>query len=276
MLPGSRTSRAARTLSPGRRRPCGTEAAKAAAPSTPAAYVRDHKGRSRDRIYERRAIRLYERGPGVKPICFGGTERVCERWSPDGMDAGGAPAGWVLMALWAAGGSVLVWSSAHVSIASSTFEDLVLSGLAPVAHVKNGLSGSQGTTGAFRSERLERLVAAQHVDGLGQLAGELDLRDLRAALATQAALGALVALFEERVRGRGDRRLHQPPPQISGPVLGQRAAAVDLAGLFMRGHRPVYPVSLTGEAKRAMSPISAAIVKAVTQPIPGAVISSGM
>jgi hypothetical protein len=52
--------------------------------------------------------------------------------------------GVVLAALWAAGGSVMVWSGAHVSIASSTFEDLVLSGLAPVADVKNGLSRQSG------------------------------------------------------------------------------------------------------------------------------------
>ena len=69
------------------------------------------------------------------------------------------------------------------------FEDQVLSGLAPAAHVKKGLSGSQARNGAFRSEGLERLVAGQHVpDRLGQLASELDLRDLRAALAAQAAL----------------------------------------------------------------------------------------
>jgi hypothetical protein len=30
---------------------------------------------------------------------------------------------------------VMVWSGAHVSIASSDFEDQVLSGLAPAAHV---------------------------------------------------------------------------------------------------------------------------------------------
>ena len=58
---------------------------------------------------------------------------------------------------------MMVWSSAHVSIASSDFEDQVLSGLAPAAHVKKGLSGSQARNGAFRSEGLERLVAGQHV-----------------------------------------------------------------------------------------------------------------
>ena len=127
---------------------------------------------------------------------------------------------------------MVVWSSAHVSIASSTFEDLVLSGLAPVAHVKNGLSGSQARNGACRSEGLERLVAGQHVpDRLAEPPGELDLGDLGAALAPQAALGALVALLVERVRGGGDRGFHQPPAQVSGAVLGQRAAAVDLTGL---------------------------------------------
>src|SRR5450755_4788107 len=97
---------------------------------------------------------------------------------------------------------------------------------------KNGLSGSQGENGACRSEGLERLVAGQHVpDRLGQLSGELDLRDFRAALATQAALGALVALLVERVRGRRDRGLHQPPAQVFRAVLGQRPASVHLAGL---------------------------------------------
>src|ERR1700756_4303373 len=126
----------------------------------------------------------------------------------------------------------MVWSSAHVSIASSNFEDLVLSGLAPAAHVKKGLSGSQARNGACRSEGLERLVAGQHVpDRLGQLASEFDLGDFRAALAAEAAFGALVALLVERMRGGVDGCFHQPPAQVSGAVLGDRAAAVDLAGL---------------------------------------------
>lgn len=63
------------------------------------------------------------------------------------------------------------------------FEDQLLSGLAPVAHVKNGLSGSQARNGACRSEGLEWLVAGQRVpDRLGQLSSELDLGDLGAAL----------------------------------------------------------------------------------------------
>jgi hypothetical protein len=150
----------------------------------------------------RLAPRLYERGLVVKPRVLRrdgawlrevvARRHGCRRSS--GRMGAGEPT------LWGAGGVEVVWSSAHVSIASSTFEDLVLSGLAPAAHVKNGLSGSQARNGACRSEGLERLVAGQHVpDRRGELACELDLGDLCAALAAQAALGSLVALLVERV-----------------------------------------------------------------------------
>src|SRR5436190_18204872 len=82
--------------------------------------------------------------------CYGGTERGCERSRPSAWMPPERPPG--PAAIWSASGSVvMVRSSAHVSIASSDFEDQVLSGLAPVAHVKNGLSGSQARNGAFRS-----------------------------------------------------------------------------------------------------------------------------
>src|SRR2546421_5212480 len=114
----------------------------------------------------------------------------------------------------------MVWSSAHVSIASSTSRTRCYRGSLRRRMSKKGLSGSQARNGAFRSEGLERLVAGQHVpDRLGQLASELDLRDFRAALAAQAPLGALVALLVERMRGGVDRCFHQPPAQISGAVL---------------------------------------------------------
>src|SRR5947209_11527351 len=81
--------------------------------------------------------------------------------------------------------------------------------------------------------RSEGLVTSKHVpDRLGELAGEVDLRDLRAALAAQPASGALVALAVERVRGGGDRGLHEPPAQILRAVLGQWAALVHLPGLL--------------------------------------------
>ena len=136
--------------------------------------------------------------------------------------------------------------------------------LAPVAQLKNGLSGSQGENGACRSEGLERLVAGQHVpDRLGQLASELDLRDLGAALATEAALGALVALLVERVRRTPrSRPPSAPSADICGPCLESGPRRSISPDWLTRGHRPVYPVSLIGEEKRSMSPISAAIVNA--------------
>ena len=64
------------------------------------------------------------------------------------------------------------------------------------------------------------MVAGEHVpDRLGELAGELDLRDLRAALASEALLGALVALLIERVIARVQRGLEQRPAQVFGAVL---------------------------------------------------------
>ena len=102
-------------------------------------------------------------------------------------------------------------------------------GDAPVAQFQEGLSGSQTNSGACRSEGL---VAGEHVpDRLRELSREVDLRDLGAALATEAALGALVALAVERVGGGVDGGLHQPPAQIARAVLGDRATPVHVAGL---------------------------------------------
>ena len=100
----------------------------------------------------------------------------------------------------------------------------MLSGLAPVAHVLKGPSSGQTKKGACRSEGL---VFGEHVpDRLGELASELDLRDLGAALFAEAAFGALVALFVERVRGGGDRRFYQPPAQVAGAALGHGPALI--------------------------------------------------
>jgi len=89
-------------------------------------------------------------------------------------------------------GAVLI-SLSH----SQSVENEVLSGLALVAQFQNGLSRSQTKHGACRSEPL---AAGEHVlDRLGQLAGEHDLRDIRAAPASETTFGALVALFVERV-----------------------------------------------------------------------------
>src|SRR3954453_4163119 len=102
-------------------------------------------------------------------------------------------------------------------------------GAAPVAHFKRDRLCGQRKRGACRSEGL---VAGEHVpDRLGELARELDLRGVGAALWAEWALGARVALV---VGGRGEgvlRGLDQPPAQIPGAMLGERSAAVALAGL---------------------------------------------
>ena len=71
-----------------------------------------------------------------------------------------------------------------------------MGGSLPVAHLRRGPSCGQSRRGACRSEGL---VAGEHVpDGLGELAGDVDARDLLAALAAQALGGALVALAVDR------------------------------------------------------------------------------
>ena len=86
-----------------------------------------------------------------------------------------------------------------------------------------------GKSGACRSEGL---VAGEHLpDGLGELAGEVDLRDLGAAQVAVAALESLVALSQEFVRDGVLRCLDQPPAQVSRPALGDQSAEVDVAGL---------------------------------------------
>ena len=113
------------------------------------------------------------------------------------------------------------------------FEDQVLSGLAPAAHVKMDCqavrremapAGAKGLNGWLR-------VSMYQIASVSFLASEFDLGDLGAALAAEAAFGALVALPVERVRGGVDRGFHQPPAQVSGAMLGERATAVHVPGL---------------------------------------------
>jgi hypothetical protein len=121
------------------------------------------------------------------------------------------------------------------------------------------------------------LVAGQHVpDRFAELAGELDLGDLGAALAAEAAFGALVALLVERWEEAAIAASISPQRKYLGPCLESGPRRSTSPDWLTRGHRPVYPVSLVGEEKRLISPISAAIVKPVIQPIPGALINSGM
>jgi hypothetical protein len=59
--------------------------------------------------------------------------------------------------------------------------------------------------------------------------GEVDLRDLGAALAAVAALESLVALLVELIGGGVDRGFHQSPGQVSGAALRDAPAQVDVA-----------------------------------------------
>ena len=99
------------------------------------------------------------------------------------------------------------------------------------------------------------MLAGEHVpDGLGELAGDLDPGDLRAALLAQPTPGRLVVVAVAGVAGGVGGRLDQRPPQVFGAVLGQRAAMVAVAGLVDPWAQPL------GEGNRPMSPSSAAIV----------------
>src|SRR3954470_6514206 len=87
-----------------------------------------------------------------------------------------------------------VGSRAHLSIASSAGGAGRMGGasLRWRISVEGRLCGQSAMRGACRSEGL---VGGEHPpDGLGELAGDVDPGDLRAALPAEAGLGALVAL----------------------------------------------------------------------------------
>src|SRR5215211_868342 len=83
------------------------------------------------------------------------------------------------------------------------------------------------------SRRSEGLVAGEHVpDRLGELAREVDLGDLGAALAAEALLHRLVALGVDGVAAGVQRGLEQRPAQVARALFGDRTAPVDGAGLI--------------------------------------------
>ena len=95
---------------------------------------------------------------------------------------------------------------------------------APVAQFVKGRLCGQTEGGACRSEGL---VAGEHVpDRLAEAAGNVDLGDLRSALAAKARIRPLVALLVDGMPGGADRRLEQRPAQVARARLCQRAAAV--------------------------------------------------
>jgi hypothetical protein len=109
--------------------------------------------------------------------------------------------------------------------------------------------------------RMEGFVLPQDVpDCLGQLAGEIDPGDLRAALASESRLRPLIALPIVGVASGMGGGFDQGPAKGTGPFLARgprRSLAPDWR---TSGHSPVYPASFLGLANRPMSPISDPIV----------------
>src|SRR5438874_6171730 len=126
--------------------------------------------------------------------------------------------GWVVKFVVAHGPRQGRWFSAGLISLSPPHGRTRLNGrFAPVAHLRKGRLCGQSRRGACRSKGL---VAGEHVpDRLGELAGELDLRDLRTTLVTETLLGALVALLVEGVIAGVQRGLEQRPAQIFRAVL---------------------------------------------------------
>jgi hypothetical protein len=92
--------------------------------------------------------------------------------------------------------------------------------------IPKGPSGGQAKSGASCSGS-EGLVGGEHVpDGGGQSAGDVDLGDLGAALATKSALGVLVAVAIGAVSERVHRGFEHRPAQAFRAGLGQRATGI--------------------------------------------------
>ena len=92
-----------------------------------------------------------------------------------------------------------MWSSAHVSMASSAGGSGEIGTFARGRMSRKGRSGRQTKSGASRSELL---TSRKHVpDRMGKPAGDVDLGDLGAALLAEPALGSPVALGVGGVSG---------------------------------------------------------------------------
>jgi hypothetical protein len=66
-------------------------------------------------------------------------------------------------------------------------------------------------------------------DRLGEATGEVDLRDLGAALLADPGLGLLVAVAIDGRGARMGRGLDERSAQVAGSLFGERAAQVTVA-----------------------------------------------
>src|ERR1039457_1048591 len=112
------------------------------------------------------------------------------------------------------------WSGAAlISLSPPRREDQASLEAGSGGAIPKGPSGGQTKSGASRSGS-KGLVVGEHVpDRLGELSGDVDLRDFGAALLAEAALVSLVALGVGGMTQRVHRRLEHCPTQVLGPGL---------------------------------------------------------
>src|SRR2546426_1424319 len=123
---------------------------------------------------------------------------------------------------------------------------------APAAQFHRGSSGDQKNRGACRGERF---VLREHVpDRFGELARDVDPRNLRPALAAEAVLGPLVPLPIPGVPGSVGGGLDERPAEVLRTVLGERPTDVAVPRLTDEWAEP----GISGELLRAREPADVA------------------
>lgn len=115
---------------------------------------------------------------------------------------------------------------------------------APAAQFHSGSSSDQKHSGACRGEGF--VLGEDVPDGFGELAGDVDPGDLRAALPAEALLGPLVTLPIVGVAGSVGGGLDERPAQVLGAVLGQRPTDVAVSRLTDQWAQPGVPGQLLG------------------------------
>jgi hypothetical protein len=112
---------------------------------------------------------------------------------------------------------------------------------APAAHFQSGSSSDQKRRGACRGEGF--VLDEDVPDGFGELAGEIDPGDLRAALPAEAPLHPLGAVPIAGVASRVGGASISAQRRYFGPFLASGPRTSRLPDCRTSGHRPGYPAS---------------------------------
>src|ERR1017187_1052831 len=123
---------------------------------------------------------------------------------------------------------------------------------APAAHFHSGSSSDQKHRGACRGKRF--ILGEDVPDRFGELAGEVDPGDLRAALPAEASLHPLVSFAIAGVAGRVGGRFDQRPAEVLRPVLRQWPTDIAVARLSNQRAQP----GVSGQLLRAREPADVA------------------